>query len=502
MTQTRNNLISIIIVGIVTAGLSIGSISLMSFRNVVQNDNKQVLEYACRQNAETINTRLLETEVLVHTLSDYYLQMLRDPMDLKDEDALNQYVIDTQKLAYSVMENSEPVVAAYFRFNPQLTSSTAGFFLSRTKTDGTVNVMIPTDLSLYDRSDVQQVGWYYIPVEKGEAVWLQPHVNVNNGYYMISYVQPLYVDGQLIGVFGMDLDYDSILKNTASIHLYDSGYALLMDRNGSFHTAASQIPPIGSDTIAEIREGEDTCVTSSFSEKQQLYITTSIRMHNGDYLVLVVSEKELDQAGNQMIFTIVLFTMAVCTCIILVLSGMINHMMNSTRTDPLTGCKNRDAYLEKRSSLENGIQSGKEMHFAIIVLDVNGLKGINDRFGHTFGDQLLISSTKLLKESFPKETLYRIGGDEFVIILDRRSCAVAAKMVHTFRKNNEQAAESYTMDCSHPLISIGYAIYDSSIHYSYSDTFTAADEDMYQDKKSFYEKYPCYNNRRKDQKND
>ena len=93
MTQTRNNLISIIIVGIVTAGLSIGSISLMSFRNVVQNDNRQVLEYACRQNAETINTRLLETEVLVHTLSDYYLQMLRDTMDLKDEDALNQYVI-------------------------------------------------------------------------------------------------------------------------------------------------------------------------------------------------------------------------------------------------------------------------------------------------------------------------------------------------------------------------------------------------------------------------
>lgn len=501
MNRAKNNLMIIIVLGIVSASVSIGVISLMSFANVVTADNRQVLEYACRQNAETINTQLSQTEVLVHTLSDYYTETIDDPMNLCDELWLQDYTQKAQEVACSFIENSDSVIAAYLRFNPELTSPVAGFFLSRTEKDQNVEALPPTDLSQYDRTDTSAVGWYYIPVDRGEAVWLQPYVNANNGFYMISYVQPLYVDGQLIGVFGMDLDYDAILKKTASIHLYDSGYALVMDRNGIIHSALGRVPHIGSNTIEKIRKGKDTCVTSSFIEVQQLYITTSLQMHNGDYLILVVSEQELYKAGNQMIFTIVLITLAVCTVIILILTGLINQMMNETRTDPLTGCRNRDAYLERRNSLEKAIQSGKSMAFAIIVLDVNGLKGINDRMGHVKGDRLLVNSSKLIKEAFPKETLYRVGGDEFVIILDRRTCAVAEKKVHDFKVNNQRMASCTDMDCEHPLISIGYALYDPSKHYSYSDTFMQADENMYSDKQCFYEKYPQYKGR-KERNND
>ncbi len=497
MNRTKNNLMIIIVLGIIAASVSIGSISLMSFANVVTNDNRQVLEYACRQNAETINTQLSETETLVHTLSDYYTEEIENIDDLRDEQWLMEYTQQAQQVATSVIDNSNSLIAVYLRFNPAFTSPTAGFFLSRTKADQQVESLPPTDLSLYDKSNVAAAGWYYIPVEKGEAVWLQPYVNVNNGYYMISYVQPLYKDDQLIGVFGMDLDYDAILKKTASIHLYDSGYALLMDQNGSFHSALGHVPQISSDTIRKIINGEDNCVTSSFIEVQQLYITTSVRMQNGDYLILVVSEQELYKAGNQMIFTIILNTLAVCTVIIAILTGMINRMMNETRTDPLTRCRNRDAYLEKRNSMEKALQSGKSMHFAIVVMDINGLKGINDSQGHLSGDRLLINSCKLMKEAFPKETLYRIGGDEFVIILDRRTCKVVEKLVQDFRVNNDRAAQCYNMDCDHPLISIGYAVYDPSIHYSYSDTFKQADENMYTDKQCFYAKYGQYA-RRKD----
>ena len=68
MNRTKNNLMIIIVLGIIAASVSIGSISLMSFANVVTNDNRQVLEYACRQNAETINTQLSETETFLTTI--------------------------------------------------------------------------------------------------------------------------------------------------------------------------------------------------------------------------------------------------------------------------------------------------------------------------------------------------------------------------------------------------------------------------------------------------
>ena len=94
----------IIVLGIIAASVSIGSISLMSFANVVTNDNRQVLEYACRQNAETINTQLSETETLVHTLSDYYTEEIENIDDLRDEQWLMEYTQQAQQVATSVID--------------------------------------------------------------------------------------------------------------------------------------------------------------------------------------------------------------------------------------------------------------------------------------------------------------------------------------------------------------------------------------------------------------
>ena len=76
------------------------------------------------------------------------------------------------------------------------------------------------------------IGWYFIPVERGEPVWLEPYENPNNDIYMISYVKPLYIGETLVGVLGIDLDYDTICDKVGGISLYESGYAILMDDSG------------------------------------------------------------------------------------------------------------------------------------------------------------------------------------------------------------------------------------------------------------------------------
>ena len=52
----------------------------------------------------------------------------------------------------------------------------------------------------------------------------------------------------------------------------------------------------------------------------------------------------------------------------------------------------------------------------IIYLDVNGLKDVNDQFGHEVGDALLVECARRMKMVFKKADFYRIGGDEFIII--------------------------------------------------------------------------------------
>jgi len=84
--------------------------------------------------------------------------------------------------------------------------------------------------------------------------------------------------------------------------------------------------------------------------------------------------------------------------------------------DALTGLKNRRAY----ESAVLDFDKPENLPISIISADVNGLKIINDAFGHNIGDQLLIDVANILKSTFVNpDYTFRIGGDEFVIILPK-----------------------------------------------------------------------------------
>lgn len=84
--------------------------------------------------------------------------------------------------------------------------------------------------------------------------------------------------------------------------------------------------------------------------------------------------------------------------------------------DPLTGLPNRYGYLERLRQLDT-----KEMlPLSIVVGDVNGLKEVNDNFGHSQGDSLLQSVAEILQTCCPAEGyVARMGGDEFIMLLPR-----------------------------------------------------------------------------------
>ena len=96
----------------------------------------------------------------------------------------------------------------------------------------------PTDLSLYDRNDTEHVGWYWQPYDAGKPIWMMPYHNKNNDIMMISYVVPLYCEGQFIGVVGMDFDYTVLTDRVKDIKVYENGFAylntseILKDQNG------------------------------------------------------------------------------------------------------------------------------------------------------------------------------------------------------------------------------------------------------------------------------
>lgn len=84
--------------------------------------------------------------------------------------------------------------------------------------------------------------------------------------------------------------------------------------------------------------------------------------------------------------------------------------------DSLTGVGNKEAYSDKMEQLNEDIRRG-DAEFAILMLDINMLKTINDTYGHTKGDIYIKGCCMILCESFKHSHVYRIGGDEFVAVL-------------------------------------------------------------------------------------
>lgn len=99
------------------------------------------------------------------------------------------------------------------------------------------------------------------------------------------------------------------------------------------------------------------------------------------------------------------------------LQKYIDYINGLAYRDGLTGVKNKTAYQETIARLEEKTRTGKP-EFAMVVFDVNNLKQVNDTMGHDFGDILIIESCKLICKVFKRSPVYRIGGDEFVAILE------------------------------------------------------------------------------------
>lgn len=104
---------------------------------------------------------------------------------------------------------------------------------------------------------------------------------------------------------------------------------------------------------------------------------------------------------------------------------LVDKLQRERNLDILTGSLNRLAFEERVGFEVAGIRSG-----SVAVFDVDGLKEVNDRYGHDAGDQLLREFVAQLRRKLrPSDLIYRLGGDEFAIILDRtRAQAAEARL--------------------------------------------------------------------------
>ena len=202
--------------------------------------------------------------------------------------------------------------------------------------------------------------------------------------------------------------------------------------------------------------------------------------------IRTISEKNLATNKRQIAFTVI-FSALFFSVLLFMLKALSkkdldaekansNNFKNMASTDSLTGIRNKHAYSEAEALLNQRIRQNDIDKLGVVVCDINGLKIVNDTLGHAAGDKLIKDACSLICEYFTHGAVYRIGGDEFVVILQEKGFDTMHEVIEDINRVIEDNIKNKEV-----VIAIGHSELtkdDQLVH----DVFERADKMMYQRK--------------------
>ncbi|MCR5324323.1 MAG: GGDEF domain-containing protein [Lachnospiraceae bacterium] len=156
------------------------------------------------------------------------------------------------------------------------------------------------------------------------------------------------------------------------------------------------------------------------------------------------------------------------------------QVRSTASIDPLTGVRNRHAYLDEEEKIDQMIRDGQTPEVALVLLDINDLKKINDSQGHQAGDEYIKNACKIVCETFKHSPVFRLGGDEFIVLVQGDDYEVVDDLVQSIADHNAEAKENGGI-----VIACGMSKYEDEDNMSI--VFEHADHDMYDNKNALKE---------------
>lgn len=165
-----------------------------------------------------------------------------------------------------------------------------------------------------------------------------------------------------------------------------------------------------------------------------------------------------------------------------------NHKVESLNklvyVDALTSLHNKGGFDESLQQIQKRLDDGEQFDFAIVMLDCNDLKPINDQYGHDKGDIYLQTSSQLVCRVYKNSSVFRIGGDEFAVILQDEDFQNRNDLIERFNKSEAEICASAENEWEKVDMAIGMAEYDPRECDSVDNVVHHADINMYENKRA------------------
>ncbi len=313
MKTLRIKIVMITIICSLVMGISLGILSYIYSSDMAVEDSKEYMLSKAEEKKTEFNGILSKIQQSVDTLADISVGRLSDFKRFKtDAGYVREYTESIEDILLHFAERTEGALTAYVRYNPDFTEPTSGLFLTRNSTSDGFKSVEPTDFSTYEKDDLEHVGWYYIPVENKEPTWMNPYLNQNINVSMISYVVPIYMENESVGIIGMDISLETIEAMIAKASIYDDGYSCLVDTNYNFvvhkeyslgdslKEKAAEVEKIVAD-----EQKEDQVISYKYNgqKKRLAYLTLA----NGMKYILTAPESDIQAKSDTLLKIMILF---------------------------------------------------------------------------------------------------------------------------------------------------------------------------------------------------
>ncbi|MBQ7158006.1 MAG: diguanylate cyclase [Treponema sp.] len=512
MVSIKKKLIVLISACTLFATFLLGGISIVQITRIINRYSQDNLQLQCRATKETLDIALGDIEKAVGMMKDIILsevgKLSSITTDEKYREAFIKQVLLTNR---TIVFHARGCVAYYFFLNPELVPPKQGYFWVYEPHYTRFLVKPVPDMTKYTEYDVAKGGRYHLTKKNGSATWILPYYDEVIGRDVISYCVPIYVKGTFLGVVGMDVLHATVAEEVKDVALYETGYAYLLDHQSRaiYHK--------------DYNPGD---LTFTYKKNTRAY---TLELHNGWLLTTVAPLWEINAERRRLILML-LFATVVVGAIFIYLSSritqrIINPLMeligatkklangdlnaklpvdsddevgllaksfeetlhqlpNYLYRDSLTGVRNMTAYKRAIEDLQSRMDDREIAEYAVMVLDINNLKLTNDQYGHEAGNDLITTATSLVCDVFKHSPIYRIGGDEFVAILEHKSYKERESLIEQFRSRLERNAIFVEKKSLPVSVAVGFSDYNPQEDKTYDEVFKRADEAMYKDKEA------------------
>lgn len=503
------------------------------------------LNWQAQRIAEPLQSTLSYSSNILLTMSHALEDNVQDPNALADANFRQDL---KQHLAhqFDLTANASSTIYGFFiLFNPTIAGQD-GFWYTRNPEKNQYVSHSPAEIQKFFYDTAYWNMWFNKVLSQQKPYWRAPYVSPMDGIRKIAYIVPVYSKGKLIALMGFSIRMQLLINKIEMNKIYDNSYVVLFSDEGKLYyhpdypngSLDYDLEDFGLDPYATTLKGRDSNdLLLSYHYKDEERQMAFKTLYNGMNLGVSAPETALyAERSRAMIFiSFLIFCFVLIITIIAVLlahqiigplkaidaaakrigegnydkpltitrndelgelaqnmnrtmlkmKGMVQQLKALALEDKLTNVGNATAYEQKIAEIEQRMAiQDPQLAFSVLMIDVNGMKGINDQFGHIMGNELLRQTVQFIRTTYTCSPIFRIGGDEFLVLVTGKDYQNRFTLLERLAACNQKRNYQQERPWEQLAFATGMSDYCPETDRNYQDIFLRADAAMYQNKQS------------------